>query len=66
MNICARMDKLIPQKTKSLLRALGDLAGDHGYEIYLVGGIVRDLLLNRENLDIDIAVDGAGKLLPCW
>lgn len=28
---------------------------DHGYEAYFVGGCVRDLLLNRQTKDIDIA-----------
>jgi tRNA nucleotidyltransferase (CCA-adding enzyme) len=29
-----------------------------GYTAYLVGGIVRDLALGRENVDLDIAVEG--------
>lgn len=61
MNISALLDKHIPPKTRSLLRSLGALAASNSYEIYLVGGIVRDLLLDRDNLDIDIAVDGDGQ-----
>lgn len=36
---------------------LGD-AADLGSEVYLVGGTVRDLLLGRPFLDVDLAVDG--------
>lgn len=40
----------------SLLDALGD---EHGQPVFLVGGAVRDLLLEREPLDIDLAVEGS-------
>ena len=30
------------------------------YRAYLVGGMVRDILLNKPNLDIDIVVEGDG------
>src|ERR1044072_8798361 len=33
-------------------------AGEHGWNIYLNGGYVRDLLLGRPNDDIDISVVG--------
>jgi tRNA nucleotidyltransferase (CCA-adding enzyme) len=32
----------------------------HGIPVYLVGGIVRDLLLKRENRDLDLVVEGDG------
>lgn len=32
----------------------------HGIPVYLVGGIVRDLLLGRENRDLDLVVEGDG------
>ncbi|MCX8126670.1 MAG: CCA tRNA nucleotidyltransferase, partial [Dehalococcoidia bacterium] len=35
-----------------------DRAGQLGLRIYLVGGFVRDILLNRTNLDIDLTVEG--------
>ena len=50
----------LPQKLLSLLRALGELADEAGVSLYLVGGVVRDLLLKRENWDLDLTVEGDG------
>ena len=36
------------------------LAREHGITIYLVGGLVRDLLLGRDNRDLDLVVEGDG------
>ena len=47
-------------KRRKLLRELGALADGRGMPIYLVGGVVRDLFLRRENWDLDIAVEGDG------
>jgi tRNA nucleotidyltransferase (CCA-adding enzyme) len=49
-----------PQERRSLLRELGSLADEGGVSLYLVGGVVRDLLLKRENLDLDLTVEGNG------
>ena len=49
-----------PQERLSLLRELGDLADEGGVSLYLVGGVVRDLLLKRENWDFDLTVEGDG------
>jgi tRNA nucleotidyltransferase (CCA-adding enzyme) len=43
-----------------LLRRLGRLADEEGIGLYLVGGVVRDLLLKRNNWDMDLAVEGDG------
>jgi len=50
----------LPQERLSLLRALGNLADECGPSLYLVGGVVRDLLLKRENWDLDLTVEGDG------
>ncbi len=44
----------------SLLRELGAFADERGVSLYLVGGVVRDLLLKRENWDLDLTVEGDG------
>ena len=50
----------LPQERLSLLRELGNLADEDGVSLYLVGGVVRDLLLKRKDWDLDLAVEGDG------
>ncbi len=45
----------IPEPLLSCLREIGEVGGK---STYLVGGLVRDLLLKRDSLDIDIVVEG--------
>lgn len=45
----------IPEPILALLREIGEVGGKG---TYLVGGFVRDLLLKRPSLDIDIVVEG--------
>lgn len=45
----------IPEPILNLLYEIGEVAGKNAY---LVGGFVRDLLLKRPSLDIDIVVEG--------
>lgn len=58
----AKNDLLRPlhQERLSLLRALGNLADESGASLYLVGGVVRDLLLKREIWDLDLTIEGDG------
>ena len=50
----------LPEGHFSLLRELGNLAEKNGVFLYLVGGVVRDLLLKRNNWDLDLTVEGNG------
>lgn len=50
----------LPGEVQSLLRTISRVAGEGGYSVYLVGGVVRDLLLGVPNLDLDIVVEGEG------
>src|SRR4029079_1484243 len=50
----------LPPERLTLLRQLGDLADRGGVSLYLVGGVVRDLLLKRKNWDLDLTVEGNG------
>jgi len=43
-----------------LLENIGKTGNGLGYNMFVVGGFVRDLLLNRPNEDIDIVVEGDG------
>ena len=50
-------------KSLALVRSIGILAQDQGVEAYLVGGPVRDLMLEAPNVDLDITVEGNGMRL---
>jgi len=50
----------LPRTRLSLLREIGSLADERGVSLYLVGGVVRDLLLKRQNWDLDVTVEGDG------
>ena len=50
----------LPPRIVRLLRELGRSADEKGIGLYLVGGVVRDLLLNRRNWDVDLTVEGDG------
>jgi len=45
---------------QALFADIGQLADRNGIEIYLIGGFVRDIFLQRESKDIDIVVIGKG------
>lgn len=44
-----------------ILHVIGEEADKLGYQCYIIGGWVRDLIMNRPNDDIDIVVVGSGK-----
>lgn len=59
-NIIRFMEERIPEKYLTLLRKIGSVASQSGYGVYVVGGFVRDLMLYKENDDIDIVIEGDG------
>lgn len=59
-NLKSLMKDLIDEKIYDRLIKIGEIAETLGYNAYLVGGIVRDLILRKKNLDIDIVVEGDG------
>ena len=56
----AHLTRRLPKKILRLLHQVGTLADKQGVALYLVGGVVRDLLLKRENWDLDLTVEGDG------
>ncbi len=52
--------KKLPQEIRDLLRLFSNIASGNNMPVYLVGGIVRDLILGVKNLDLDIVVEGDG------
>ena len=51
---------LLSKDIQELLKGVGAEADRAGTRVYLVGGVVRDLLLGQPSLDIDIVVEGDG------
>ncbi len=45
--------------TARLISLIAAYAQQQGVSLYLVGGVVRDLLLNRANMDLDFVVEGS-------
>jgi tRNA nucleotidyltransferase (CCA-adding enzyme) len=52
--------ELTPDWVRALLEQVRQVADAQGVPVYLVGGIVRDLLLARPNEDLDLVVEGDG------
>ncbi len=50
----------LPKNLYNLLEMAGKIADDLQMTAYVVGGFVRDILLERKNFDIDIVVEGNG------
>ena len=53
------LDK-IPQEIRDVINKIRDIAAKRNTPAYLVGGLVRDLILGVKNLDLDIVVEGDG------
>ena len=52
------MTTLSQASLPEILNRIGDLADEHGTDCYLVGGYVRDMIMQRPCTDIDIMVIG--------
>jgi len=57
-NLASSIDKQLPAELVGFMRVAGEAAQNHGQNLYLVGGVVRDLLLGRTNFDLDLVVEG--------
>lgn len=49
----------LPVNTFNFLKKAGEVADKNRVRAFLIGGLPRDLLLNEENRDLDIVIDGA-------
>jgi tRNA nucleotidyltransferase (CCA-adding enzyme) len=59
-NVKALMMERLPARAFILLETAGRLADHLNVTAYMVGGIVRDLLLGIGNLDLDLVIEGDG------
>lgn len=54
------VEALLPKDARDALHLLGTVAEERGVKVHVVGGFVRDMLLGRPNLDVDVVVEGEG------
>ena len=53
-NLSSEIEKQLPSELVEFMQTAGLVAASQGQSLYLVGGLVRDLLLGRTNLDLDL------------
>ncbi|MBM3182687.1 MAG: CCA tRNA nucleotidyltransferase [Chloroflexi bacterium] len=57
-NVRPKLESYLPPPILKLVKEAGERASQLGMGVYLVGGVVRDLFLERPNYDIDLVVEG--------
>lgn len=58
LNLALRLEAALPPERLELLKAIAATAHAQHMAVYIVGGFVRDLWLNRPSLDFDLVVEG--------
>jgi len=58
INLSSEIEKQLPAELVDFMRLAGEVAHRQGQSLYLVGGVVRDLLLGKPTFDLDLAVEG--------
>lgn len=59
-NVRSLLKERLPEHHFELLSMAGEMGNRLNVAVYVVGGFVRDLLLGRKNLDLDLVVEGDG------
>ncbi len=57
-NLSSQIEGQLPVELVTFIQRAGKIAASQGQGLYLVGGVVRDLLLGQVNLDLDLVVKG--------
>jgi tRNA nucleotidyltransferase (CCA-adding enzyme) len=58
LNLAKEIEKQLPAELVNFMWMAGEIAHTRGEKLYLVGGVVRDLMLGLPNLDLDLVVEG--------
>ena len=58
VSLAQEIEKQIPAELVNFMWMAGEIAHTRGEKLYLVGGVVRDLMLGQPNLDLDLVVEG--------
>jgi tRNA nucleotidyltransferase (CCA-adding enzyme) len=59
INFGKLIEKQLPPELVNFMWLAGEMASSRGEKLYLVGGVVRDLLLGQANFDLDLVVEGS-------
>lgn len=62
-NINVLLNRFFPGEVLQELVSIGKLSAEIGYRVFLVGGVVRDIIMGKQNLDIDLVVEGDATVL---
>lgn len=57
-SLSSEIKKQLPAELVGIMQTAGEITANQGQSLYLVGGVVRDLFLERANLDLDLVVEG--------
>ena len=57
-NLSPRLEATLPDVRMELLNRIAEVAAEEKSALYIVGGFVRDLLLDHPSLDFDLVVEG--------
>ena len=58
ISLSAKITEQLPEELVNFMQVAGEVAHRQGQKLYLVGGVVRDLLLKRANFDLDLVLEG--------
>jgi tRNA nucleotidyltransferase (CCA-adding enzyme) len=58
MNLARQIEEYLPGQLLKLVEDISRQAAELGQKVYIVGGVVRDLLLGYPNFDLDLVVEG--------
>jgi len=58
MNLARQVEQYLPQQILDLVKEISGQVAKRGQRVYLVGGVVRDLLLGYPTFDLDLVVEG--------
>ena len=65
-NLEAKLINAMPPQYMEIIRSIADVAEGLKVPIFVVGGFVRDLLLDRPSMDFDVVVEGDAIQMAIW
>ncbi len=58
MNLSEKLEKALPKERLMLIKRVAQVAHERHEALYIVGGFVRDLILERPSIDFDLVLEG--------